>query len=83
MLERQTRKAAHPKADLSDDAVAIAGLGGQDAIVKLLVDNGLDIDQEGSFGTPFLSIMGHEFTVRLLLKSGRRLDASRSFGDPL
>lgn len=84
VLKRQIQKAAHPKADLPSDAVAIAALGGHDAIIKLLVDNGLDVDQEGPFGTPLraASIMCHESTVRLLLKLGARLDVSGSFGDP-
>jgi ankyrin repeat protein len=85
VLERQIRKAANPKTDLPSDAVAIAALGGQDVIVKLLIDSGLDIDREGPFGTPLraASIMCHESTVRLLLKLGARLDVSGSLGDPL
>lgn len=85
VLKRQIQKAAHPKADLPSDAVAIAALGGHDAIIKLLVDNGLDVEQEGPFGTPLraASIMCHESTIRLLLKLGARLDVSGLLGDPL
>lgn len=79
VLERQIRKAVNPKTDLPSDAVAIAALGGQDVIVKLLIDNGLGIDQEGPFGTPLraASIMCHESTVRLLLKLGGKIGCLR------
>ncbi len=70
---------------MPEDAIAIPALGGQDSMISLLLDQGLDLNEEGVFGTPLraASILCHESTVRLLLKLGASLHASGSFGEPL
>lgn len=68
------QKLSDPRTDMPKDAIATAALGGQDAMISLLVDQGIDLNEEGVFGTPLraASITCHESTVRLLL----RLDAN-------
>lgn len=85
VVERYLQKLSDPKVDMPKDAIATAALGGQDAIIEFLVDQGLDLDQEGVLGTPLrsASIMCHESTVRLLMRLGASLNVSGSFGEPL
>ena len=85
VVERYMKKLSDPKLDMPKDAIATAALGGQDAMISLLVDWGLDPNQEGVLGTPLraASIMCHESTTRLLLRLGASLHVSGSFGEPL
>ena len=85
VVERYMQKLSDPICDMPKDAIATAALGGQDAMIKNLVDQGLDLDQEGVLGTPLraASIMCHESTVRLLLRLGASLHVSGSLGQPL
>ncbi len=85
VVERYMQKLTDPKLDMLQDAIASAALGGQDAMVNLLVEQGLDLNKEGILGTPLraASIMGRESTVTLLLGLGANLHVSGSFGEPL
>lgn len=85
VVERYMQKLSNPRIDMSQDAIATAALGGQDTMISLLVDQGLDLNEEGVLGTPLraASIMCHESTVRLLLRLGASLHVSGSFGEPL
>jgi len=85
VVERYIQRSSDPKIDVSADAIATAALGGQDSMISLLVDQGLDLDEEGVFGTPLRAacLMCHESTVRLLLKLGASLHISGPFGEPL
>lgn len=85
VLERFFRRSPDPKQYLPSDAVSTAALGGQDHMVALLLDKGLDIEREGPFGTPLraASLMGHESTVRILLDRGAKVGACGSLGDAL
>ena len=85
VVERYMRKLSDPIMDMPKHAIATAALGGQDTMISLLVDWGLDPNQEGMLGTPLraASIMRHESTTRLLLKLGASLHVSGSFGEPL
>ena len=85
VVERYLQRWSDPNVDMPKDAIATAALGGQDAIIEYLVDQGLDLDEEGMLGTPLrsASIMCHESTVRLLLRLGASLNVSGSFGEPL
>lgn len=85
IVERYIHKLSNPKLEMPEDAIAAAALGGQDSMISLHVDQGLDLNKEGMLGTPLraASVMGHEPTVRLLLEFGARLSLSGSFGEPL
>ena len=85
VVERYMQKLSNPRIDMPEDAIATAALGGQDTMINLLVDQGLDLNEEGVLGTPLraASIMCHESTVKLLLRLGASLNVSRSFGEPL
>jgi ankyrin repeat protein len=85
VVERYMQKLSDPKIEMPADAIATAALGGQDTMIGLLVDQGLDLNEEGVFGTPLraASIMCHESTVRLLLRLGASPHVSGSFGEPL
>ena len=67
VVERYMQKLSDPKTEMPKDAIATAALGGQDPMISLLAEQGMDLDQEGRFGTPLraASIMCHEPTVRL------------------
>lgn len=85
VVERHMQKLSDPRTDMPKDAIATAALGGQDAMISLLVDQGMDLNEEGVFGTPLraASIACHESTVRLLLRLDANLHMSGSFGEPL
>jgi ankyrin repeat protein len=85
VVERYIQRSSDPKIDIPADAIATAALGGQNSMISLLVDQGLDLDAEGVFGTPLRAacLMCHESTVRLLLKFGASLHISGPFGEPL
>ena len=85
VIERYMQKLSNPKSDIPADAIATAALGGQDTMIRFLVDQGLDLSHEGVLGTPLraASVMGYESTVRLLLGLGANLHVPGSFGEPL
>ncbi len=85
MIKRYMQRLTDPRIEMPKDAIATAALGGQDTVIGLLVDQGLDLNKEGVLGTPLraASIMCHESTVRLLLRLGASLHVSGSFGEPL
>lgn len=85
VVERYMQKLSDPKVDMPKDAIATAALGGQDAMVRFMVEWGLDLNHEGVLGTPLRAacIMSHESTVRTLLRLGADLNVSGSFGAPL
>ena len=85
MVKRYMQRLTDSRIDMPEDAIATAALGGQDAIISLLVDQRLDLNKEGILGTPLraASIMCHESTVKLLLRLGASLHVSGSFGEPL
>jgi ankyrin repeat protein len=73
VLQRQLSKASSDaKGIFPKDSVAIAALYGHADIVKYLLDQGLDIEAEGQFGTPLRSacLMNHKSTVKELLQHG-------------
>ncbi|KAF4344015.1 hypothetical protein FBEOM_2059 [Fusarium beomiforme] len=68
---------------LPKDAVAIASLYSHTDIVKYLLEQGLDIEAEGQFGTPLRSacLMNHKSTVEELLQHGASLVAEEQKGN--
>jgi hypothetical protein len=58
-----------------EHALTTAVLHGQTQIAFLCLDEGLDIQKEGPFGTPLrtASLMGHESAVRMLLERAQML----------
>lgn len=85
VVHRYMQNLSDPRVDMPEGAIAIAALGGQDAMISLLVDQGLNLNEEGVLGTPIraASIMCQESTVRLLLRLGANLHISGSLGEPL
>lgn len=85
VVYRYMQKLSDPRIEMPEGAIAIAALGGQDAMISLLVDQGLDLNEEGVLGTPIrgASIMSYESTVKLLLRLGANLHVSGSLGEPL
>ncbi|KAF5623303.1 ankyrin 1 [Fusarium tjaetaba] len=86
VLQRQTTKASTGATDIfPKDAVAIASLYGQTDIVKYLLEQGLDIEAEGQFGTPLRSacLMNHKSTVGELLQRGAKVNTEERKGNPL
>ena len=85
VVERYMRRLSDLAKNMPAGAIATAALGGQDDMIRLLVDHGMDLNEEGLLGIPLRAacIMGHESTVRLLLRLGASLHASGSFGHPL
>lgn len=85
VLERFIHKFSDPKLALPSDAISAAAFGGQNSIITLLLDKGLDIELEGRFGTPLraASLMGYESTVRTLLDRGAKVNMCGSLGDAL
>ncbi|KAF0640548.1 hypothetical protein FPSE5266_10074 [Fusarium pseudograminearum] len=67
------------------DAVAIASLYGHRDVVEFLLEQGLDIEAEGQFGTPLrsASLMNHRATVELLVQSGANTRTNEKKGNPL
>ncbi len=70
---------------LPADTIATAALFGKNEIITLCLDNGFDIEYEGSFGTPLrsASLMGYDSCVRLLLSCGADVNTTTKFGDAL
>lgn len=85
VVERRMQKTSDPRVGMPKGAIATAALGGQNKMIRLLVDHGMDLNEEGVYGTPLraASIMCHESTVRLLLRLGASLHILGSFGGPL
>ena len=85
VVEQYTEKLGDPKIDMPKGAIVAAAAGGQNAMVNLLVNHELDLNQEAYLGTPLraASVMCHESTVRLLLRRGASVHVSGSFGQPL
>ncbi|KAL8778969.1 MAG: hypothetical protein Q9213_007169 [Squamulea squamosa] len=85
VVERYMQRLRDAGKEMAKDAIATAALGGQDNMIRFLVDNGLNLDEEGILGTPLrsASIMAHDSTVRLLLNLGACPRISGSFGEPL
>ncbi|KAI4129581.1 MAG: hypothetical protein LQ338_002155 [Usnochroma carphineum] len=85
LIQRQIERLSDPSKDMPKDSIATAALGGHEALISLLVGKGMELNQEGRYGTALRAacVMGHESTVRQLLDLGARLDASSSLGDPL
>ncbi|KAL9063940.1 MAG: hypothetical protein Q9161_009193, partial [Pseudevernia consocians] len=85
VVERRMQKTSGPRVDMPKGAIATAALGGQNKMISLLVDYGMDLNEEGVYGTPLraASIMCHESTVRLLLRLGASLHILGSSGGPL
>ncbi|SCO58272.1 related to ankyrin 1 [Fusarium fujikuroi] len=86
VLQRQIAKAPPGAADtFPKDAVAIAALYGHTDMVKYLLEQGLDIEAEGQFGTPLRSacLMNHKSTVEELLKRGANINTEERKGNAL
>ncbi|KAF9777775.1 hypothetical protein IL306_004320 [Fusarium sp. DS 682] len=86
VLQRQlTKQGAVASEVFPKDAVAIASLYGHRDIVKYLLDQGLDIEVEGQFGTPLrsASLMNHKSIVVELLQSGANFRTGERNGNAL
>ncbi|KAG4261690.1 hypothetical protein FPRO03_11707 [Fusarium proliferatum] len=86
VLQRQISKASPGAADtFPKDAVAIAALYGHTDMIKYLLEQGLEIEAEGQFGTPLRSacLMNHRSTVEELLKRGAKINTEERKGNAL
>lgn len=66
-------------------AVALATLHNQKSMVAFLLDQGMDLEALGDFGSPLrtASLLNFLSIARLLLDKGAQVDASGPFGDSL
>lgn len=66
-------------------AVALATLHNQKSMVAFLIDQGMDLEALGDFGSPLrtASLLNFQSIARLLLDKGAQVDASGPFGDSL
>ncbi|EXL92236.1 ankyrin repeat-containing domain protein [Fusarium oxysporum II5] len=86
VLQRQLSKTSSDAKDIfPKDAVAIAALDGHTDIVRYLLEQGLDIEAEGQFGTPLRSacLMNHKSTVKELLQRGANVNTEERKGNAL
>ncbi|KAG5751994.1 hypothetical protein H9Q70_005388 [Fusarium xylarioides] len=86
VLQRQISKTSPGATDtFPRDAVAIAALYGHTDIVKYLLEQGLDIEAKGQFGTPLRSacLMNHKSTVAELLQRGAKVNTEERKGNSL
>ena len=85
VLQQFLRRSLDPPTSVLHDILSIAALEGQNSMVTMLLDKGLDIDGESRFGTPLraASLMGHESTVRILIHRGANVNTHNSLGDAM
>ncbi|KAL8861940.1 MAG: hypothetical protein Q9178_001810 [Gyalolechia marmorata] len=85
LIQRHIERSSNPSDTMPKDCIAVAALGGQDALITFLVGNCFDLNQDSRYGTALRAacLMGHESTVRHLLDLGVALETSSSLGDPL
>ncbi|KAF5582266.1 ankyrin 1 [Fusarium pseudocircinatum] len=86
VLQRQLSKSSPAATNtVPRDAVAIAALFGHMDIVKYLLEQELDIEAEGQFGTPLRSacLMNHKYTVQELLQRGANVNTEERKGNAL
>ncbi|KAL8917787.1 MAG: hypothetical protein Q9172_005689 [Xanthocarpia lactea] len=85
LIQRHIERSSNPSDAMPKDCIAVAALGGHDALITFLVGNGFDLNQDSRYGTALRAacLMGHESTVRHLLNLGVALESSSSLGDPL
>ncbi|KAM5372227.1 hypothetical protein ACJA88_008976 [Fusarium oxysporum] len=86
VLQRQLSKTSSDAKDIfPKDAVAIAALYDHTDIVKYLLEQGLDIEAEGQFGTPLRSacLMNHKSTVEELLQRGANVNTEERKGNAI
>ncbi|KAF4825606.1 Ankyrin repeat domain-containing protein 50 [Colletotrichum siamense] len=67
------------------DAIAIATLHNHKDLVKFFLDEGLDVEVEGSFGTPLrtAALLDYRPLLCLLLERGANINSCGSFGDAI
>ncbi|HNE22531.1 MAG TPA: ankyrin repeat domain-containing protein [Leptospiraceae bacterium] len=76
---------AHPSG--RDGAIHFAAMRGDSAVVKLLLDEGVNVNQPGSYGSTPLTLALHMNStsnlVRMLLNAGAEIDSSPNKPNPL
>lgn len=85
VLKQFLREPPDPHRDLLKNALSTAALGGQNSLVLQLLERGLNIEEEGRFGTPLraASLMGRESTARLLIDHGANVKTCGVLGDAI
>ncbi|KAL1851056.1 hypothetical protein Daus18300_012665 [Diaporthe australafricana] len=70
---------------LPSDAIALATLHNDKNMVSFLLDQGMDLEVVGDFGSPLrtAALLNFQSIVRLLVARGARINASESFGAAL
>lgn len=68
---------------IPSDAVAVATLYNHKDLVEFLLDQKMDVEVEGAFGSPLrtAALLNYRPMVRLLLDKGANINASGAFGD--
>jgi ankyrin repeat protein len=85
MIRYTMQKLSHLAKDLPHDGVATAALYGQAETVSLLLDLGLDVESEGSLGSPLRTacLIERRDIVELLIRRGAEIDKKSSMGTAL
>jgi ankyrin repeat protein len=85
MIRYTMQKLSHLAKDLPYDGVATAALHGQAEAVALLLDLGLDVESEGSLGSPLRTacLIERRDIVELLIRRGAEIDKESSMGTAL
>lgn len=78
-------KSSDPLKLLPHNGIATAALHGHGETINFLLDNGLDVEAEGLFGSPLriASLMNHDHIVRILLRRGAKVNACGPLGDAI
>ncbi|KAF4899121.1 Ankyrin-1 [Colletotrichum fructicola] len=85
VLRRYFRRNIGTDVLIPPDAVAIATLYNHKDLVEFLLDQKMDVEVEGAFGSPLrtAALLNYRPIVRLLLEKGANINAFGAFGDAL
>lgn len=82
---RRLMKLRNCNAVISTGSLAMSAIQGHEAMAVFLIEQGVDVDELGQFGTPLRSacIHGHNSVCRALLALGAKVDGNTLYGSAL